>query len=248
MLHLLWAALVSAALAIALGLWFRRVDPASVEGYAGCRGWCEGHLNGCGGEHPARVPEQPVNAYTNLIYAAVGVYVALELATPEARVFLLTMLVLCVGSALYHGLSTYRTGRFDVGGMYAVFSALALYAIAMTTGVPPGWTPWVMLAGAALFGLGGFFFRAWYRDSVNWKIAIFLVVVYLVLAERIATHAESDALLPTLVSFGLFALAMLAWQLDRRCKFPLLRWGHGLWHLLTGAAIGTLHYAIHIAA
>ena len=238
------ALIVAGLIGLALYVYFRGRTPALVQGYAGCRSWCEGHLNGCGGAHPTRVPEQPVNTYTNLIYAAAGVFLALDLRTGPAFVFALAMVILCVASSLYHALSTYKTGRFDVGGMYTVFSALAVYALCVATDVPPGWTTFVMFAVPAILGLVGAFVKAWYRENVNWKIAIFLIVAYLVLVERIVTHNKGGAILFTVLSFGLFTIAIASWLLDKQCKFPLQRWGHGVWHLLTGVAIGMLFIAI----
>lgn len=240
--------LIAVALSAGIGvvLWraFQRTDPASVHDYAGCKGWCEAELAQCGGPHPSQVPEQPVNTYTNLIYAAAGVAVAVEFRLPSAYVFALAMVVLCVGSALYHGLSTRWAGRLDVGGMYGVFSSLAVFAIGRSLGIAEEWTALAMLLVGSAAGLLGFFLRRWYSEDVNWKIAIFLIVPYLLAVERIVAHGVSDGLHLTWGSFALFAAAMGAWQLDRRCAFPLERWGHGLWHLLTGPAIAMLYVAI----
>jgi hypothetical protein len=34
--------------------------------------------------------------------------------------------------------------------------------------------------------------------------------------------------------------------LDKAGKFPLPRWGHGVWHVLTAIAISILFYVIHL--
>jgi hypothetical protein len=242
---LLAALLVTAGLGVALAIVFARVNPAKLSDYAGCRGWCEGKLAHCGGPYPTRVPEQPVNAYTNLIYAAAGVWVALSLGTAPAFVFGLALVVLCVGSALYHGLSTRWAGRFDVGSMYAVFSALAVFAIGRSFAVNPGWTAAAMLVLGAAMGLLGYLIRGWYAEGVNLKIAIFLIVPYLLAAELIVVHRATAGLHFTWGSFVLFGAAMGAWQLDRHCVFPLKSWGHGLWHLLTGLASLLLFLAVY---
>ncbi len=241
------ALLVALAFGLILFVYLRRINPATVGVYKS-RDWCEAQLAGSldpGRTHPSRVPEQPVNTYSNLVYAAVGVFVALELATLPAFVFSLTMVVLCWGSSLYHALSTVRTGRFDVAGMYVVYSGLAVYAISMATGVPDWWIAVAMVVITSLFGLGGYFIRGWYHDNVNWKIAIFLIVPYLLVIERIVTHGQSDAILPVTVSFGLFAIAMISWIFDKTCRFPIRTWGHGVWHLFTGVATGMLFIAVY---
>lgn len=241
-----YALSLAAAAAIGLVLWgfFRRVDPSRVTDYAGCRGWCEAELADCGGPHPTRVPEQPVNTYTNLAYAAAGVWVALEIGSPPAGLFAVAMVLLCVGSSLYHGVATRGYGRFDVGAMYAVFSSLAVFAFCRALALSGGWTVAAMLVLGAVTGLLGFVLRSWYAEGVALKVAIFLIVPYLLAAERIVVHDAAAALAPAAGSFALFAAAMTAWQLDRRCLFPLRRWGHGLWHLLTAAATALLFLGV----
>ncbi len=244
-----YALLVALAFGLILFLYLRRINPTAVGVYKP-RDWCEAQLAGSldpGRTYPSRVPEQPVNTYSNLMYAAVGVFLALELGTLPAFIFSLTMVVLCWGSSLYHALSTFRTGRFDVAGMYVVYSGLAVYAISMATGVPDGWTAIAMVVITSLFGLGGYFIRDWYRNNVNWKIAIFLIVPYLLVVERIVTHGRTDAILPVTVSFALFAVAMISWIVDKKCRFPIRTWGHGVWHLFTGVATGMLFIAVHNA-
>lgn len=243
-MNLLIALGVAVAIGAVLRLVFGRIDPATVGDYAGCRGWCEGDLAGCGGPHPTRVPEQPVNTYTNLVYAAAGVALALETGGSPAWVFALGMVVLCVGSSLYHGLSTRWAGRFDVGAMYGVFSALAAYALCRALAVPAGWTALAMLLLGLATGTLGSFLRGWYSEGVNLKIAIFLIVPYLLAVERVVVHGATAGVHLVWSSFALFACAMAAWQLDRRCAFPLERWGHGLWHLLTGTGITLLFAAV----
>lgn len=234
----------AAAIGLLLRLHFRRLDPSDVEDYAGCRGWCEAELEGCGGPHPVRVPEQPVNTYTNLMYAAAGAWVALRLGHPPAWVFALAMTVLCVGSSLYHGLSTRGAGRFDVGAIYALFSTVAVFAICRALSVPVGWTVASMLVLGATMGFLGFLLPGWYVEGVELKVALLLVVPYLLVAERVVVHDASAALDPAWISFALFGAAMVAWQLDKRCLFPLKRWGHGLWHLLTAVGAAALFVAV----
>ena len=237
------AAGVALFIGILLWLYFRRIDPATVNGYV-CKGWCESQMTGCTATstHPTRVPEQPVNTYTNLMYAAAGVVVFLQQGTEPSFVLVVAMVFLCIGSAAYHGLSTRRSGRLDVAGMYVVFGGLAGYAIAMALGASVQLSAIVMLAVGVAAGTAGYLVKGWYREGVNYKIAIFLIVPYLLLVEDIIVHGHTGLILPTVLSFGLFAIAMLAWILDKRCV--LHNWGHGIWHLLTGAAIAVLFTAI----
>lgn len=243
------AAGVSLLIGLLLWLYFRRIDPASLQGYV-CKDWCEARLTGCDNTstHPTRVPEQPVNTYTNLMYAAAGVVVLFEFQTPPAFVLAALMLFLCLGSAAYHGLSTRHAGRLDVGAMYTVFAGLAAYAICAALGASLERSAIIMLGVGVTAGALGYLVKGWYREGVNYKIAIFLIVPYLLLVESIVAHGETGLILPTALSFGLFALAMLSWILDRWPLCKLRNWGHGIWHLLTGVAIALLFTAIRQGA
>ena len=74
------------------------------------------------------------------------------------------------------------------------------------------------------------------------KIGIFLVLTYLCVWLNNGRTLNDGNLI---VSFILFVLAFLAWNLDKWRLFPLKRWGHGLWHILAGVAMSILFYAIY---
>ena len=62
---------------------FRTLDPARIN-YHPCEGgWWEAELNGCQ-NGLLMIPQQPINAYTALMYVAGSVFVALQLRIPPA--------------------------------------------------------------------------------------------------------------------------------------------------------------------
>lgn len=233
--------------AVAFAFWvllaiFRHLTPRVLEvDYRRCvGGWHESYLRGCE-RGLARIPQQPVNTYTNLAYLAAGAYAFFDLATPAAFAFLVTMTYLCVGSALYHGTSTHWAGMLDVTGIYAVFSGLAVYALTALL----GWNEvWSVVAVLVLAGLASYVLSERFRKDMILKIGMFLGATYALLAARMAMSGGWSQWPLPVASLALFALGFLVWNLDRRRIFPILGWGHGLWHVLTAAACAVLFYAI----
>lgn len=218
---------------------FASINPASVSGYKACKGgWWEAELNDCA-IGLTKVPQQPVNTYTNLAYATGGFYLIFFLNSLPAYTFSLALLYLCVGSALYHATSTRWGGSLDASAMYAVFSALTIYAASSLTNWSDLLVALIMFLVAALMG---YFLRYRFRGNMSLKIGIFIVLTYLCAFFKNGNSFNNDFLI---WSFVLFVLGYLAWNLDKWRAFPFKHWGHGLWHLLTAVAIAMLFYGIY---
>lgn len=225
---------------------FGRIDPRHVGDYHRCLGeWHESELEQCG-LGLLRVPQQPVNTYSNLAYLFAGVFVGVHADTPPSYVFAFTMLVLCAGSSLYHALSTKWAGLLDVVAIYVVYSALAVYALANLFGSPSWLTALAMgvLAAAAAWFLS----KTQLNRSMRGVIAVFLGGAYVMTLIRMAMTGDWSPWPFVAASFGTFALGFLAWSLDLKRRFPLPRWGHGVWHVLTAAASGLIFHAVHLSA
>jgi predicted membrane channel-forming protein YqfA (hemolysin III family) len=243
LLSIAFAAGVSIVIYFALREVFKSLDPAKISDYRACKGgWWEGELNQCA-QGLLLVPQQPVNTYTNLAYAAAGSFLIFNLNTLPAYVLFLTLLYLCAGSALYHATSTRWGGSLDVSGIYAVISALGAYALFTLVGLEDLPVAFIMFVFAALIG---YLWRYKYKGDMRVKIGILLLVVYaFVIWNMLKKHISlADGFL--IASLVLFLLGFIAWNLDKWRVFPLKRWGHGLWHLLTAAAFGILFYVIHL--
>lgn len=222
---------------------FRYVDADIVaDDYHACRGgWHESYLNDCE-KGLLQIPQQPVNTYTNLAYLAAGLYVDLRLDSAPSLVFVLTMAYLCVGSSLYHATSTRWAGMLDVTAIYAVFSSTMVYAGAALVGVDGA--PLVPVLMFVVAGLAAYLLSSRFRRRMEVVIGVFLGLTYLALLGRMAlTGVWTGA--PLLgASFALFALAYWFWTLDKAKAFPLKRWGHGFWHLLSAAAAALVFSAV----
>ncbi|MFQ5605009.1 MAG: ceramidase domain-containing protein [bacterium] len=227
---------------IALREIFRSLNPALLSGYRPCKGgWWEAELNNCS-LGLKKLPQQPVNTYTNVAYVTGGLFLMFTLNTLPTYVLSLTLLYLCAGSALYHATSTRWAGSLDASAMYALFSALTAYAAFRFLGLTDALAAFLMILVATL---AGYFLRYKYRGNMSLKIGVFLVLTYAFLIWNMLRSQQSLLNAYLIGSFALFAVAYLIWNLDKARSFPLRRWGHGLWHVLTAAAIAMLYYVTH---
>lgn len=225
---------------------FRFISPAALDAdYVPCAGgWHESELNSCS-QGLLKVPQQPVNTYSNLAYLAAGLYPAVLFNVAPAYVFGATMAYLCLGSALYHAVSTRWAGMLDVTAIYAVFSGLAAYSASVLIGLPDWLTSLVMFLVA---GLAAYFLSPRFRNNMNLRIGIFLGLAYALTLLHMGLSSNWEAWPYLLASFLLFALAFLIWNLDKNRTFPLHGWGHGFWHLFTAAAAGLVFYGTFLSA
>lgn len=204
-----------------------------------CRGgWNEAELRGClHGYTRTGIPVEPVNTYSNLAYLAAGWVAFRSVGGGSAIVFTCAMAFLCFGSALYHGVKTRWSARWDHGGMYAVVAGLAFYM--MTAGHPL--ETWIMLVGAVLSGAA----LAWLLDgNLLARMGLLLALI------SVGVMTRGNATLGW-YSLGFFALAMVVWLVDKKAGTPehpktglLGRFGHGLWHLFTAVALATMFGAV----
>ena len=238
-----FAAVGSIVTGVALREIFNLIDPGKVSQYRTCAGgWWEAELNQCG-TGLGMVPQQPVNTYTNVLYLTGGLFLAFYLNTLASYVFFITSFYLCTGSALYHSTSTRWGGSLDVSAMYAVFSALTIYAASLHFNLEDSAVALIMFVVAVL---AGYLLRYKYKGNMSLKIGIFLVLTYFLVGWSLLNNNRSllDGYLVT--SFALFAVAYGIWNLDKIRIFPIKRWGHGLWHILTAVAISMLFYTIYL--
>ena len=224
---------------------FRHMTPQTViSDYSCCNGgWHEAVLADCA-TTLVRVPQQPVNTYSNLAYLAAGLLIQFTLGTDTAFVFAVTMTYLCIGSALYHATSTRWAGVLDITAIFAVFPSIAVYAAAGLFGVGNH-----ELTPLAMFLVAGGLVYALSRRAARYMravIAVSLGTAYLLLLAYMVRTGDWRALPYLLSSLGLFVLAFWSWGLDKKQKFPLKAWGHGVWHVATAAASALVFYAVHL--
>lgn len=227
---------------IALQQICKLIKPELVSQYRPCEGgWWEAELNQCG-IGLVRVPQQPVNTYTNVAYLTGGLFLMFEINTLPTFIFFITTLYLCVGSCLYHATSTRWAGSLDISAMYALFSSLALYAASTLINLEESLVALLMFVVGVLIG---WLLRYKYKGNMILKIGIFIVLIYSFLIWSMLHHSISLLNVYLISSFALYLVAFIFWILDKKRIFPIKRWGHGLWHILTAIAISMLFYAIY---
>lgn len=170
-------------------------------------------------------PIGPRNTWSNLAYLAAGVYL-LQRPTQSHLAMGLALVVLGVGSGLYHGFKTLWANNLDWFGMYMAMGTLVLHGLLPNA---PGFAfgaVWMTAMAAALFA-----FAERHFDS---HMAVLFVTA---LGATVFKGNIALAFLATL----LFALGYAAWQADQARLLKL--WGHALWHGLTAGAMVALFLA-----
>ena len=224
----IWALATGLLLTAALIVTFSEIRPQDVPYLprAGCE-WYEGRLNGCAGL--TAVPHQPFNTYSTVAFPIAGTFSAFHLAGNSSigLVFMLSMIVLCIGSALFHGVPTRWSGHLDVTVTYFVYCALAVLALARAlppAGILAGLRPYAAELMLLVGMLGSVVLRMLFRQSaraVMVKLAVLLgltygCAVYLLLrTDRVAPGAGwSPGWMALLGSLVLFGVAFLLHRID----------------------------------
>src|SRR5690242_1073766 len=150
-----------------------------------------------------------------------------------AAVECVMLVLLGIGSGVYHGFKTRFAGLCDDAGMYLVFGSMTVYAYAPHS----KWTPLVMaLVGVAL--------AAW-RFVSEFEAQYLHIFLGVFVGGAFMAGALHGHALQALLGLGLLALGYFGcWLPDQARTFPLPRWGHGLWHIFTAAGIAALFLSL----
>lgn len=197
--------------------WFGEPEP--------CRGgWRESEVLGNCMKLPAELtwPAQPLNTWSNLAYGVAGLTVFALAPSGVTAVIAVCLLLLTIGSGLYHGWPCKVTNRLDHLGMNLSFSAIL--------GAALGFAAWKLVLFVGLWGVVGVL----WRPNVNLSMAVLLGLTWAVSA--------FPGWPPLMVFSALaFLLAYAVWLLDRwNDGWAVGRYGHALWHVLTAAGLGLL--------
>lgn len=168
-----------------------------------CRGgWNEGEIRGCQhGYEKTGIPVEPINTYSNLAYLAAGWVVYRLDDSASALIFFCAMAFLCFGSALYHGVKTRWSARWDHGGMYAVVAGMGFYV--MSAGHAS--ETWITLAGTVVTGIA----LAWLLDgNLLARMGLLLALI----AAGVLTKGNATL---GWYSLGFFAVAITIWLVDK---------------------------------
>ena len=176
-------------------------------------------------------PFGPRNTWSNLAYSATGLALARLVDGDAATVFGNALVVLGAGSLLYHCYKATWANLLDRFAMYLVLGALAVYGIAPADPAMPT----IMVATGV--GAGVLFNYAIPKVSLDVQTGVFMYF------GLVAAYLRGDRTLAA-IALGLFVLAFVLWNLDKR-KAPIVGlYGHAAWHVLTAVAFPLLFLAI----
>lgn len=225
---------------------FRYMTPKTVESdYSECNGrWEESYLAQCE-RGLLRVPQQPINTYSNLAYIAAGLYIQFALGTDTAFAFAVLMTNLCFASALYHATSTGWAGVLDVTAILAAFPGIAVFAVAAH--FEAGNQPVTPLAMFVVGGVLSYTLSKRAHSYMRATIAISLGLSYLLLAGYMLRTSNTTPLPFLIGSLAVFAFGFWCWGLDLKRRFPdSFPVGHGIWHVATAVASALIFWAIDL--
>lgn len=210
------------------------------DAYLKCDGdWHEAYINKCG-DGLNRFPQQPINTYSNLAFVAGGVFVGQYFGGATAQMFMAAMVMLAIGSALYHGLSVRWAGHMDVLAIYWVLLALLFNIVGRLGTIDPAFTSIAMFVGGGVIAA----YLRLVRKHVDMalKIGLILTPIYGLTAWHAVRVGEAIGYILLGVSLGLFLIAFVVWNLDKRQVKWLGGSGHGVWHLLSAGGFSLLFW------
>lgn len=195
---------------------------------------------------------QPVNAWSSLAFAWVGVWVMAYV--PDATIanrmrdtrlhpflFGLSAVVIGLGSAFYHASLTFIGQFFDVFGMYLLSTYMLLFALLRLGRLSDARFGFVYLGIMAGLSIVLIALPDLRRFAFAFILIAAIITEVLFMRSRRATMKHNLFI----AGVGLFALAFVIWILDNArilCAPASVLQGHALWHLLGAVATALLYF------
>lgn len=186
-------------------------------------GWWEDLLEG-----RCTFPIGPRNTWSNLFYIMAGCTV-----WPHTWAGGLSLMLLGVGSFLYHGYKTVFTDNLDNSGIYLVMGTLLTY-VAFRLFRPDLVS--TIIGQSLMLSVG--LLLAWRLQWFPMPAVMENIVIGIVVGVASLVLFLHGQALDAFVGLFLFAVAYLVcWQMDRARTYWWPKWGHAHWHILTAAAL-----------
>lgn len=182
------------------------------------------------------VVKQPVNAISSLAFVVMAAYAWLRLrqvrASRVVQGFIVSMVIIGLGSAYYHAALSFAGQWLDVLGMY-LFATLMICATLLRANIvskKSAITLFVLINGA----LGATQYIL--PDTRRYLFALLIIIA---LGVEFALRQGARQMRYLGYAFGLLAIAYIIWLLDQFliiCDPTSLVQGHALWHILNACA------------
>lgn len=186
---------------------------------------------------------QSANAWSSLAFLLVAVWVLVRRGRSEAAraalsgadlvLFLASLALVGLGSAVYHASLTFAGQVLDVSGMYFIATFMLIHRLGPSWKLPPVWS----IVG--FVALNGALMVAQVTTPSLRRVAFGVLLIAAVVVEWRSSRLRRWIGLGAL----LMAIAFAIWGLDRLrliCAPTSLLQGHALWHLLGAIAAACL--------
>ena len=209
---------------------------------ADCAEYCEAHTR-CGPLATRASVQQPLNSWSNAAFVFVGLLAIRTRPRALAALFAGSLVLLGIGSFLFHAAVTRETQWLDMVGTYAAVvsvAALGLHKVGMRAGVA--------LTLALVVDVLIAIFK-WRIDAfVALPLLVLVAGMPMVLAVRAGRGSARAALLP--LALLLVAVVLREADVRRVLCWPDSPWfqGHAVWHALCAASLGaSWHFLSRLA-
>lgn len=209
---------------------------------ADCAEYCEAHTR-CGALATRPSVQQPLNSWSNAAFVFVGLLAIRTRPRALAALFAGSLVLLGVGSFLFHAAVTRETQWLDMVGTYAAVVSVAALGL-HKLGVRAGFAVALALVVDVLIAIFKWRIDAW----VALPLLVLAAGAPMALAVRAGRGSARAALLP-LVLLGI-AVALREADVRRVLCWPDSLWfqGHAVWHVLCAASLGaSWHFLARLA-
>ena len=191
---------------------------------------------------------EPVNALTNLVFVAAGLWGVYEVrrnaAGTFAEVLAWWVVAIGIGSAIFHTFATSLTIWFDILPIAGFTLVYTLFNLRRFAGMPWGKAIIVFVAFYAAVGVITALVPAWLREATNGSTGYLPPFLALVFFGALVVRSGSPAGWYNIVAACIFVCSVTFRMIDPLVcgSFPLGT--HFLWHVLNGLMLGLLLAAV----
>ena len=191
---------------------------------------------------------EPINALTNLIFIAAGIWGVFEVrkrsAGTVAEVLGWWVVAIGIGSAIFHTFANKLTIWADIIPIARFTLAYTIFNLRRFIGMPWDKTLAIFVAFYAIVCLGTFLAPSWLWNATNGSIGYLPPLLALIFFGILTIHSGNRAGWYNIAAACIFVCAVICRMIDQQvCEaFPIGT--HFLWHTLNGLMLGVILAAV----